>query len=165
MPGTRSRAPRIVLSMLLMLAAQTPAPAQAAASGPPLPSSFPGPLWDVITPAGGTVSVANAHLTLHVPGGSNHDAVIPSNQTVRVIQPIGNQNFDVSIKVDTPVIPADVGTSRGLMVVAGDQDFITYELATDGTNISLNAKQIAGGSATTVFNLASFNEPVPLRGP
>ena len=107
-------------------------------------SSFPGPLWEVDTPNGGSASVANAHLTLTVPGGSNHDALLPTNQAVRVVQPIGDQDFDVSIKIDSPVHASDEGTSQGLMVLAGDEDFLTFGLVTDGTNISLSALKVSG---------------------
>jgi hypothetical protein len=134
--------------------------------GAPLSSSFPGPLWEVVAPQGGTASVANAHLTLNVPGGSNHDALVPSNQAVRVVQPIGNNDFDVSIKIDSPIVATDAGTSQGLMVLIDDRDFITFGLVTDGTNISLKAHKVSGGVAATVFDVASFNEyhnPICLR--
>ena len=157
----------LVSPLVLVLIAQVAgALAQAVTPGPPLASSFPGPLWDVVTPVGGTVSVANAHLTINVPGGSNHDTLIPSNQAVRVVQPIGNQNFDVSIKIDSPITPTDVGTSRGLIVIADQKDFLTFGLSTDGTNISMTANKVTKGVAATVFNLASFNDyhnPMYLR--
>jgi hypothetical protein len=92
--------------------------------------------------------------------------LLPSNQAVRVVQPIGNEDFDVSIKIDSPVAATDVGTSRGLMVIADPKDFITFGLATDGTNISLTANKVLGGVATKVFDVASFNEyrsPMYLR--
>jgi hypothetical protein len=119
-----------------------------------------------MTPVGGTVSVANAHLTINVPGGSNHDTLLPSNQAVRVVQPVGNEDFDVSIKIDSPITADDVGTSRGLMVIADQKDFITFGLSTDGTNISMTANKVTGGVAATVFKLASFNDyhnPMYLR--
>jgi hypothetical protein len=157
----------VASSLFLMLAAHLAgALAQAVAPGPPLASSFPGPLWEVVTPKGGTVSVANAHLTLNVPGGSNHDTLLPSNEAVRVVQPIGNEDFDVSIKIDSPITAADAGTSQGLMVLADEKDFLTFGLVTDGTNISLTANKVTGGVAATVFNLASFNDyrnPICLR--
>jgi hypothetical protein len=158
----------VLASLLAMVLAARSAWALSPAAGPgaPLASSFPGPLWEVVTPNGGTASVANAHLTLNVPGGSNHDALLPSNQAVRVVQPIGNNDFDVSIKIDSPILATEAGTSQGLMVLADDVDFITFALVTDGTNISLTAHTVTGGVATTVFDQASFNEyhnPICLR--
>ena len=158
----------VLVSSLAMMLASHPAVAGSAASepGPPLASSFPGPLWEVVAPNGGTASVEDAHLTLTVPGGSNHDALLPSNQAVRVVQPIGNEDFDVSIKIDSPIVASAAGTSQGLMVLADDQNFITFALVTDGTNISLTAHKVTGGVAATVLNVASFNEyrnPMCLR--
>src|SRR6202167_2056948 len=80
--------------------------------GAPLARSFPGPLWEVFAPRGGAATVSNQHLFLNVPGGSNHYALIPSHQAVRVVQPIGNQDFDVSIKIDSPIVATDENTSR-----------------------------------------------------
>jgi hypothetical protein len=158
----------VLVSLLAMMLAQQTASGGTAASepGPPMASSFPGPLWAIVAPEGGAASVENAHLTLTVPGGSNHDALLPSNQAVRVVQPIGNEDFDVSIKIDSPVVATAVGTSQGLMLLADDENFITFALVTDGTNISLTAHKVSGGVATTVFNVPSFNEyhnPMCLR--
>jgi Beta xylosidase C-terminal Concanavalin A-like domain len=137
-----------------------------AAPGAPMSSSFPGPLWTVVAPQGGTASVSNTHLFLNVPGGSNHDALHTSNQAVRVVQPIGNQDFDVSIKIDSPVVATDTGTSRGLMVLADDENFIAFALVTNGTNIALSVQSVTNGATATVFEEASFNEyrnPMYLR--
>jgi hypothetical protein len=158
----------LVFSLVILLAAQSasatnPVPAD---PGVPLASSFPGPLWEVVTPVGGTASVSNEHLFLNVPGGSNHDAVLPSNQAVRVVQPIGNQDFDVSIKIDSPVVATDANTSRGIMVLADDKNFIAFALVTDGTNLGLSVRTVTEGVAATIFEQASFNEyqnPMYLR--
>jgi hypothetical protein len=161
-----------IICSLAMLApvqsafAASPAPAVPAAPGAPLSSSFPGPLWEVVAPRGGTAAVSNQHLFLNVPGGSNHDTLHPSNQAVRVVQPIGNQSFDVSIKIDSPVVATDVGTSQGLMVLADDKNFITFALETNGNNLGLSVQTITEGAAATVFEEASFNEyqnPMYLR--
>jgi hypothetical protein len=143
--------------------ASGPVPAVPAA---PLSSSFPGPLWEVVAPQGGTAAVSNQHLFLNVPGGSNHDTLHPSNEAVRVVQPIGDQSFDVSIKIDSPVVATDTGTSRGLMVLADEANFITFALVTNGTNLGLSVQTITSGVAATVFDQASFNEyqnPMYLR--
>ena len=158
----------IVCSLAMVAAAPS-----AFASGPvppvpaaPLSSSFPGPLWEVVAPVGGSAAVSNQHLFLNVPGGSNHDTSHPSNQAVRVVQPIGDQSFDVSIKIDSPVLDTDTGTSQGLMVLADDENFITFALVTNGTNLGLSVQIITNGVAATVFDQASFNEyqnPICLR--
>jgi hypothetical protein len=157
----------LVCSLAMMLATQSASGGTAAPEqGTPLASSFPGPLWAVVAPKGGTAYVENAHLTLTVPGGSNHDALLPSNQALRVVQPIGNEDFDVSIKIDSPVVATATGTRQGLMVLADEQNFITFALETNGTNISLTAHKVSAGVAATVLDVVSFNEyhnPICLR--
>ncbi len=158
----------VFVSLLAMMLATHSAHGGTDASEPgaPMASSFPGPLWAVVAPNGGTATVGNTHLTLTVPGGSNHDALLPSNQAVRVVQAVGNEDFDVSIKIDSPVVATAVGTRQGLMALADDQNFITFALMTDGTNISLTAHKVSDGVASTVLDVPSFNEyhnPMCLR--
>jgi hypothetical protein len=120
----------------------------------------------VVAPNGGSASVSNEHLYLNLPGGSNHDTAIPANQALRVLQPVGDQDFDVSIKIDTPVVATDETTSRGLMVAIDNQDFITLALVTDGTNLGLKVQSMAHGAPATLMNVTSFNEyrnPMYLR--
>jgi hypothetical protein len=167
----RNRSQRLVaiiylLAMASAVQAASPVNPVPAVPGAPLASSFPGPLWQVIAPRGGTAAVSGQHLFLTVPGGTNHDALHPSNQALRVVQPIGNQNFDVSIKIDSPVVATDAGTSQGLMALADDENFITFALVTNGTNLGLSVQTVTDGTAATVFEEASFNEyqnPIYLR--
>jgi hypothetical protein len=120
-----------------------------------------------VTPAGGgSASISNSHLFIGVPGGSNHDAILPSNQAVRVVQATGNQNFDVAIKIDSPLFAADANTSQGLVVVSDSQDFITFALETNGSGIGLNVRTVTSGVASTVVDDADFSQyqnPMYLR--
>ena len=119
-----------------------------------------------MTPAGGSASISNSHLYLGVPGGSNHDAMLSSNQAVRVVQTIGNQNFDVTIKIDSPLFATDANTSQGLMVLSDDRNFITFALETDGRRIGLSAHTVTGGVATSVLQDSDFSQyqnPMYLR--
>jgi hypothetical protein len=137
-----------------------------ASPGPPQPDTFLGPFWRLVTPAGGSASISNSHLFLGVPGGSNHDALQPSNQAVRVIQTIGNADFDVVIKIDSPLFATDGNTSQGLMVLHGATDFITFALTTDGNKIGLSAHDVVGGVATTLLQDGDFSQyqnPMYLR--
>ena len=114
----------------------------------------------------GGATVSAAHLLLMVPGGSNHDSLASSNQAVRVVQPISDVDFDVSIKIDSNLSPTDVGTSQGLMVVADERDYLTFSLATDGSTIHLCVHTVVAGKAASVFENAAFGEyqnPMYLR--
>jgi len=142
-------------------AAQVPAP-----PGHAQPDTFLGPFWTVVSPAGGSASISNSHLFIGVPGGSNHNPLLSPNQAVRVVQPIGNENFDVAIKIDSPLYATDQSTSQGLVVLSDSQNFITFALETDGSKIGLSAHTVAGGVATTVFEDSDFSQyqnPMYLR--
>jgi hypothetical protein len=132
-----------------------PAPA---APGPALPDGFAGPFWRLQTPSGGSASISNSHLFLGVPGGANHDPLQPSNQAVRVMQEIGNQDFDVSIKIDSPLVATDADTGVGLMVLADNENFITFALTTDGNKIGLNVHTVTAGVAATILEDTDFDQ-------
>jgi len=137
-----------------------------AGPGAALADIFHGPFWRLETPVGGSASISNSHLFLGVPGGANHDPLLPSNQAVRVVQTIGKENFDVAIKIDSPLFPTDGNTSQGLMILSDSKDFITFALTTDGTQIGLNARTVRGGAATSVLDDTDFSQyqnPMYLR--
>jgi hypothetical protein len=155
-----------VLSLVVLSAAHAASTVTPAAAKAPLGSSFPGPLWQLVNPNGGTASVSNGHLFLNVPGGSNHDALLSPNEAVQVVQPIGDVDFDISIKIDSALVATDASMSEGLMVLADKKDFITFAVGTNGTSISLSAHKVTGGVAATVFEDSSFREyqtPLYLR--
>ena len=119
-----------------------------------------------MSPAGGSASISNSHLFIGVPGGSNHDALAPSNQAVRVLQAIGDESYDVAIKIDSPLFAGDANTSQGLMVLSDSQNFITFALETDGSKIGLSAHTVTSGVATTVLedqDLSQYQNPMYLR--
>ncbi len=75
-----------------------------------------------------------------------------------MVQAIGNENFDVAIKIDSPLYATDQSTSQGLMVLSDSQNFITFALETDGSKIGLSAHTVAGGVASTVFQDSDFSQ-------
>ena len=145
---------------------ESPSGSIPAVPGSPIGDQFLGPLWKVFAPAGGSASISNGHLFLSVPGGSNHDTLLPSNQAVRAVQAIGDADFDVSIKIDSEIEASNADTSQGLMVLSDDDAFITFALTTDGTNIGLVARTVNAGVTTTVLEDTNFNQyqnPMYLR--
>jgi hypothetical protein len=162
-PAASPLAPAAATPGASLLVASAPPPA---APGKVQPDGFQGPFWRVVTPAGGSASISDSHLYLGVPGGSNHDTMLSSNQAVRVVQTVGNHNFDVTIKIDSPIFATDANTSQGLMVLSDDRNFITFALQTDGTRIGLSAHTITGGVATSVLQDSDFSQyqnPMYLR--
>jgi hypothetical protein len=160
-PDTPASVPAPAAPIPAVNAGQVPAP-----PGQAQPDAFLGPFWTVVSPAGGSASISNSHLFIGVPGGSNHDPLLPSNQAVRVVQAIGNENFDVAIKIDSPLYATDQSTSQGLMVLSDSQNFTTFALETDGTRIGLSAHTVTGEVATTVLEDSDFSQyqnPMYLR--
>jgi hypothetical protein len=83
-----------------------------------------------------------------------------------VVQTIGNEDFDVAVKIDSPLLATDGNTSQGLMVLSDSADFITFALTTDGSKIGLKARIVTSGVATTVLDDADFSQyqnPIYLR--
>jgi hypothetical protein len=158
LPATGAAAPVVASSV-----ATGPVPAS---PGPPLADAFAGPFWNLVTPAGGSASASNSHLFIGVPGGSNHDPQQSSNQVVSVVQAIGNENFDVAIKIDSPLFASDANTSQGLMVQSDNADFLTFALTTDGSKIGLNAHSVTRGVSTSLLEDTDFSQyqnPMYLR--
>jgi hypothetical protein len=137
-----------------------------ASPGAPQADAFVGPFWSLVTPAGGSASISNSHLFIGVPGGSNHDPQQSSNQAVSVVQAIGSENFDVAIKIDSPLFASDANTSQGLMVQSDNADFLTFALTTDGSKIGLNAHSVTRGVSTALLEDTDFSQyqnPMYLR--
>jgi hypothetical protein len=137
-----------------------------AAAGAPLTDKFLGPFWRLVAPAGGSASISNSHLFIAVPGGSNHDTLVPANQAVRVVQTIGNEDFDVAIKIDLPMVATERDTSQGLMVLSDDEDFVTFALVADGDSIGLCARTVTHGVGIDVLSDMGFSQyqnPMYLR--
>jgi hypothetical protein len=47
---------------------------------------------------------------------------------VRVVQAIANEDFDVAVKIDSPLVATDGNTSQGVMVLSGNGNFIAFAL-------------------------------------
>jgi hypothetical protein len=137
-----------------------------AAAGAPLTDKFLGPFWKLVAPAGGSASISNSHLFIAVPGGSNHDTLVPANQAARVVQTIGNEDFDVAIKIDFPIVATEGDTNQGLMVLSDDEDFVTFALVTDGSSIGLRARTVTHGVGSDVLDdmrFSQYQNPMYLR--
>jgi regulation of enolase protein 1 (concanavalin A-like superfamily) len=112
-------------------------------------------LWTAAAPAGGSVSVSNGHALLSVPGGSNHDPLAGGDNSVRIMQPISNSNFDVAAKFDSPVNSAYEG--QGIMVQQDSGTYIRFEVYSDGWSNYVSAGNVAAGQETQQINVGVSN--------
>jgi hypothetical protein len=76
-----------------------------ASSGPPASDEFNSTvlnssLWAFTNPAGGSFTLNGTNLLLSAPGGATHDPTATgSDNAVRMMQAIGNVDFDVNLSI------------------------------------------------------------------
>jgi hypothetical protein len=135
-------------------------------SGAPVSDEFNGSslntaVWQVSAPVGGSATVSNGELVLTVPGGRNHDALIPALDAVQVIQSLSNTNFDVALKIDSTLLAAHPYYGQGLMVEGDAKDYIRFEVGA-GSTVSLGVNTITGGVQSSKLQVSPFSSyPVP----
>src|SRR3984893_13564703 len=130
-----------------------------AAPGAPLSDEFNSTtlntsLWTFTNPAGGSYSLNGTNLLLSVPGGATHDPHDPNaagaDNAVRMMQSIGNVDFDVIVKFDS--IPTAQYTNEGIIVEQDGSNFLRFEVYSDGAGTFLFASTITGGAENTRLN-------------
>lgn len=111
-------------------------------------------LWTFVDPVGGdSVSMTGTQMKLTILGGVTHDpAATPGiDQSVRIKQTIGNNDFISTIKFDS--IPTQQYQFEGIMVRQNtNNDFIRFQFGTDGTNLFCNTDKFVAGTPTGVLS-------------
>jgi uncharacterized repeat protein (TIGR01451 family) len=123
------------------------------ATGPPVSDTFNTPtlntsLWNFVNPQGdGSYSMTGTQLKLNVPGGSNHDPAFGGvNNSVRVLQPIGNVDFTVTAKFDS--IPNQKYQFQGIVVDQGPGNYVFFQFGSTGTVLIVNSATIVNSVET-----------------
>lgn len=118
-------------------------------------------IWSFVNPVGnGTVSLDGTHALLTVPAGSSHDVWTTGNNSARILQPVANQDFDVTTKFDSAVDQAC--QSQGLLVQQDAANFVRFDAYSSGTHVNLFAATFSNGRPTTRLNSILGDElPVP----
>ena len=98
------------------------------------------------------MSLGNGDAMFLVPGGSNHDAFVGGNNSVRILQPVSNSDFDVAAKFDSPVSQQYQG--EGILVQQDSNTYMRFELSSNGSQTQLSAAIVSGGNQTQ-FSLAN----------
>ncbi len=108
-------------------------------------------LWTFVDPHGDSsasligAGSGDAKLRISVPAGQEHDPWV-TNNAARLMQTIGNVDFDVAAKFDSPV--TQKYQSQGLMVEAGAGNWVRFDVYSDGTNTKLFLGSVQGGTGT-----------------
>lgn len=108
-------------------------------------------LWTVEAPPDATVTVTNGHAVLSVPGAANHDPFVGGNRSARILQPISNVDLDVAAKFDS--VPSSAYAGQGILVQQDDGTYLRFEIASNGTQLSVSGASVGGGSETNYFSV------------
>ena len=104
-------------------------------------------LWSYINPLGdGSQASDGATLQLGVPAGRAHDVWSTGDNGVRLEQSISNVDFDVVVKMNSPVTSGS--QMEGIIVEQDANTFLRFDLRHDGNSPRIFAASIAGGAGT-----------------
>jgi regulation of enolase protein 1 (concanavalin A-like superfamily) len=99
---------------------------------------------------------------LNVPAGVSHD-VWTSNNSVRLMQPIGNTDFGVEVRFDSAV--TQQYQMQGIIVEQDSANFVRFDVYHDGSTPRLFAASFTAGNPTVRGNssISSGGAPFWLR--
>jgi Beta xylosidase C-terminal Concanavalin A-like domain/FG-GAP-like repeat len=138
-------------------------------TGGPVSDNFDAPalnttLWTLRNPlSDGNATMSGYSLFLTVPEGTAHDASPSANNTLRMMQPMANVDFEVEVRFQSAVMFAQ--QREGIIVEQDAGNYIRFDVTHDGTTSRLMATGFAPGSATIYLNtpIASSGPPIWLR--
>lgn len=84
-------------------------------------------VWTFVNPQGdGSFSLNGSTLQLNVPAGINHDLWVNGENGVRVMQSIADVDFEVEVKFNSVVDPAQPAQEQGIVVEQDGSDFLRF---------------------------------------
>jgi Chitobiase/beta-hexosaminidase C-terminal domain/Beta xylosidase C-terminal Concanavalin A-like domain/FG-GAP-like repeat len=119
-------------------------------------------LWTKENPLGdGIVTMIGTAATLNVPQGTIHTLTTNGDNTLRIMQPVGNSNFSVDVRFQS--VPEIGNQDEGILVEQDSGDFLHFDVFFNGTvGPQLFAAGVSGGNATTFVNTAISLPRAPL---
>jgi uncharacterized repeat protein (TIGR01451 family) len=136
-------------------------------AGPPVSDSFNSTslntgLWTFVNPVGdGSYQATGTHLQLNVPSGVSHD-LWGANNSVRVVQPVTNGDFDIQAKFDSTV--SQQYQMQGILVEQDSNNYLRFEQLTDGARVRMFSAKIVNGSPTALIDVTvTASTPVWVR--
>ncbi|QIZ69746.1 Ig-like domain-containing protein [Oxynema aestuarii] len=106
-------------------------------------SSSLGTNWTFINPRGDSnysltgTGTSDAYLELQVAGGTSHDAWKSSNNSVRVMQGAGNEDFETEVKFASE--PSQAYQLQGILVEQDSSNWLRFDTYHDGESLRLFA--------------------------
>ncbi|MDJ0768692.1 MAG: InlB B-repeat-containing protein [Ilumatobacter sp.] len=110
-------------------------------------------LWSFVDPLGdGGVVVNGTQLELSVPGGVNHDVWTGGNMAPRVMQSVGDADFEVEAGFESAV--TDTYEMQGLIIEQAPGEFLRFDVYGNAGQTYVFAARFVGGSPTALANVA-----------
>jgi len=126
--------------------------------GPPVSDDFSGaglnPRWSFIAPCCGFVETDGTDARLIVPPWTDHTVWSDGNQSIRIMQSVGNVNFEVEVKFDSAV--TQQYQDEGIIVEQDKNRFVRFDIFSDGRSPRLFAATFAKGAPTEQHNIPVF---------
>ncbi len=117
-------------------------------------------LWTFVNPVGdGSVRLNGTHALLSVPAGNSHDVWTSGNNSARILQSVSNSDFDVQVKFDSAVDQAC--QTQGLLVQQDDNNYMRFDVYSNGPNVRAFSASFANGSPTVQLN-SSIGDVTPV---
>lgn len=113
-------------------------------------------LWTFVDPRGGSnfaLEAGRLHLAIH--DQAEHNLWFGGNNSVRVVQPAPDTDFEVEVKFEsTPTVASQI---QGILVEESSGNYIRLDYYSDGTDLLVFAASVVGNTPTT-----RVNTPVPV---
>jgi hypothetical protein len=121
-------------------------------------------LWTLVNPFGdGQLAMTGTQVSLQIPAGTPHDAWTGANNTVRLMQPIQDSDFELEAKFSGPMTTEF--QISGILVEQDAQNYVRFDFNSDGVNTRVFAATIIANVATAVTGFSDVigsNGIVPL---
>ena len=112
------------------------------------------PRWSFIAPCCGFLETDGTDARLIVPGATDHDVSAAGNRSVRIMQAIGNVEFEVEVKFDSAV--TQPYQQQGILVEQDSRNFLRFDIQSDGSTPRLFAASFRKGFPTPRQDVAIF---------
>ncbi len=134
-------------------------------SGSPISDDFSGcqfntGLWSFINPLNdGSFQTNGSQLMLNVPAGVSHNLWVDGNNSVRMMQPTQDANFEIATKFDSQVTQRF--QMQGILVEQDADNYLRFEVHHTGSTVLVYAVSFKDGDPTVRIN----NIPLPSTPP
>ncbi len=116
-------------------------------------------LWVPVDPLGDvTESMTGTQLSLAIPAGTSHDPWTGGNKAPRILQPANDTDFELEIKLDSPVSQSAHGA--GIIIQSDPSNYVRFDFYSDGSKTRVFAGAIVNDTGTPKINVVIGNNNI-----